>query len=123
MIRQAEIALQIMGRAGEHQGNMQRLDLLGWGGAIQFHMIMIMSKEKKKKKDIKTLLKTEKEEGLMEDVKILNGEIVLDYKWNPGQTIGKFLTNLKDGKELSAVRCSVTSKGLFASTGLVTIRE
>ena len=47
MIRQAEIALQIMGRAGEHQVEHAEIGLAhGWGGAIQFHTIMIMSKEK-----------------------------------------------------------------------------
>ena len=47
MIRQAEIAMQIMGRAGEHQVEHAEIGLAhGWGGAIQFHTIMIMSKEK-----------------------------------------------------------------------------
>lgn len=46
----------------------------------------------------------------MEEIKVLEGEIVLDYKWNPGHIIGKFLTNLKDSKELSGIRCSVTSR-------------
>jgi uncharacterized OB-fold protein len=47
---------------------------------------------------------------MSELVKILEGEIVLDYKWNPGPTIGKFLTNLRDNEEITAVRCTVTSK-------------
>lgn len=46
----------------------------------------------------------------MNEVKILEGDIVLDYKWNPGNTIGKFLTNLRDAKEITAVRCNVTSR-------------
>ncbi len=47
MIRQAEIALQIMNRAGEHQVKDVEVGLAhGWGGAIQFHTIMIMSKDK-----------------------------------------------------------------------------
>lgn len=47
MIRQAEIALQLMGRAGEHQVKDAEIGLAhGWGGAIQFHTIMVMSKEK-----------------------------------------------------------------------------
>jgi acetyl-CoA C-acetyltransferase len=47
MIRQAEVALQIMGRAGERQVSDVHIGLAhGWGGAIQFHTIMIMSSEK-----------------------------------------------------------------------------
>jgi acetyl-CoA C-acetyltransferase len=47
MIRQAEIALQIMGRAGERQVKDAEIGLAhGWGGAIQFHTLMVMSKEK-----------------------------------------------------------------------------
>ncbi len=47
MIRQAEIALQIMGRAGDRQVKDAEIGLAhGWGGAIQFHTIMVMSKEK-----------------------------------------------------------------------------
>lgn len=40
--------------------------------------------------------------------KILEGEISLDYKWNPGPIIGKFFTNLREKKEISAVRCNTT---------------
>lgn len=47
MIRQAEVALQIMGRAGERQVKNAEVGLAhGWGGAIQFHTIMILSGEK-----------------------------------------------------------------------------
>jgi uncharacterized OB-fold protein len=46
----------------------------------------------------------------MEEIKILEGEIELDYKWNPGSTIGKFLTNLRDLKEINGIRCNVTSR-------------
>ena len=47
MIRQAEIALQLMGRAGDRQVKNAEIGLAhGWGGAIQFHTVMIMSKEK-----------------------------------------------------------------------------
>jgi uncharacterized OB-fold protein len=46
----------------------------------------------------------------MNYVKVLEGEIDLEYKWNPGSTIGKFLTNLRDKKEITAVRCDVTSR-------------
>jgi len=46
----------------------------------------------------------------MNNLKVLEGEIDLIYKWNPGSTIGKFLINLRDNKEISAVRCSVTSR-------------
>ena len=53
----------------------------------------------------------------MNYVKILDGEIVLDYKWNPGPTIGKFLTNLRDHKEISAVRCNVTSRVFLPPQG------
>ncbi len=53
----------------------------------------------------------------MDEVKILNGEISVDYKWNPGSTVGKFLTHLRDSKELTASRCSVTSKVFLPPTG------
>ena len=46
----------------------------------------------------------------MNYVKVLEGEIDLEYKWNPGSTIGKFLTNLRDKKEITAIRCDVTSR-------------
>ena len=43
-------------------------------------------------------------------VKILKGEIEMDYKWAPGNTVGRFLTSLRDSKEILAVRCPVTSR-------------
>ncbi|MCB1315574.1 MAG: hypothetical protein KDK34_16495 [Leptospiraceae bacterium] len=47
MIRQAEVALQIMGLAGDRQVPDVEVGLAhGWGGAIQFHTVMIMSREK-----------------------------------------------------------------------------
>ncbi len=47
MIRQAEVALQLMGRAGDRQVKNAEVGLAhGWGGAIQFHVVMIMSVEK-----------------------------------------------------------------------------
>ncbi len=47
MIRQAEVALQIMNRAGERQVEGAEIGLAhGWGGAIQFHTVMILSGEK-----------------------------------------------------------------------------
>lgn len=47
MIRQAEIALQLTGRAGDRQIPDVRIGLAhGWGGAIQFHSISILSKER-----------------------------------------------------------------------------
>ncbi len=47
MLRQAEIALQLMGRAGDRQVAHAEVGLAhGWGGAIQFHTVMIMSGEK-----------------------------------------------------------------------------
>ncbi len=49
----------------------------------------------------------------MSDVKILEGKIVNDYKWNPGPTVGRFLTELRDNKELTAVRCTKTSRVFF----------
>ncbi|MCB1158533.1 MAG: hypothetical protein H7A25_11080 [Leptospiraceae bacterium] len=53
----------------------------------------------------------------MAEVKILDGEIELDYKWNPGPIIGKFLTNLRDEKEITAVRCTVSSKVFLPPLG------
>ena len=47
MMRQAEAAMQIMGRAGEHQLDGVRTGIAhGWGGGIQFHTLMIVSAEK-----------------------------------------------------------------------------
>ncbi|MBE7437808.1 MAG: thiolase domain-containing protein [Spirochaetales bacterium] len=47
MIRQAEVALQIMNRAGDRQVPGAEIGLAhGWGGAIQFHTVMILSGEK-----------------------------------------------------------------------------
>jgi acetyl-CoA C-acetyltransferase len=44
MIRQAEVALQVMGRAGDRQIKDAKVGLAhGWGGAIQFHTIMVVS--------------------------------------------------------------------------------
>jgi len=43
MIRKAEAALQVMGKAGERQIPDVKVSLgHGWGGAIQFHTIMLM---------------------------------------------------------------------------------
>jgi acetyl-CoA C-acetyltransferase len=47
MIRQAEAAMQVMGRAGAHQIEGARLALAhGWGGGIQFHTLMLLSAQK-----------------------------------------------------------------------------
>ena len=45
-----------------------------------------------------------------DEIKVLEGVIQNDYKWNPGTTVGRFLTNLRDNQELTAVRCTKTSK-------------
>ncbi|MCC6275845.1 MAG: hypothetical protein IT569_08295 [Leptospiraceae bacterium] len=45
-----------------------------------------------------------------EIVKILDGTIEMDYKWSPGSTVGRFLTYLRDSKEVIAVRCPKTSR-------------
>jgi acetyl-CoA C-acetyltransferase len=46
MIRKAEAALQVMGKAGERQVPNVRVALgHGWGGAIQFHTLMIFSRD------------------------------------------------------------------------------
>lgn len=42
-------------------------------------------------------------------VKVLDGKIENDYKWNPGPAVGRFLTQIRE-KELVAVRCTKTSK-------------
>ena len=47
MMRQAEAAMQVMGRAGAHQIDGARTAIAhGWGGGIQFHTLMIVSAEK-----------------------------------------------------------------------------
>jgi acetyl-CoA C-acetyltransferase len=44
MMRQAEAAMQVMNRAGEHQIEGARTGIAhGWGGGIQFHTLMIVS--------------------------------------------------------------------------------
>jgi acetyl-CoA C-acetyltransferase len=49
MMRQAEAAMQVMGRAGQHQIDRARTAIAhGWGGGIQFHTLMIVSSEKTK---------------------------------------------------------------------------
>lgn len=47
MARVIEAALQVMGKAGEHQVPKEVNNALahGWGGAIQFHVVMILGKE------------------------------------------------------------------------------
>ncbi len=45
MMRQAEAALQVMGRAGEHQVEGARTAVAhGWGGALQFQTVMVLSR-------------------------------------------------------------------------------
>jgi len=47
LIRVAEIALQVMGKAGQRQvPNVERGLAHAWGGALQFHGAMIISKDK-----------------------------------------------------------------------------
>ena len=47
MMRQAEAAMQVMGRAGEHQIDGARTAIAhGWGGGIQFHTLMVVSGDK-----------------------------------------------------------------------------
>jgi len=43
------------------------------------------------------------------EVKVLVGKIENDYKWNPGPSVGRFLTQIRE-KEILAVRCTKTSK-------------
>ena len=51
IIRQAEVALQVMGRAGDRQVPGAKIGLAqGWGGAIQFHTVMILSSDKELEK-------------------------------------------------------------------------
>ena len=45
-MRQCEAALQVMGRAEKRQIEGAKLSLAhGWGGAIQFHTVMILGSE------------------------------------------------------------------------------
>lgn len=47
LIRQAEAALQVMGRAGERQvPGVTRSMAHGWGGWLQFHTVMVLSAER-----------------------------------------------------------------------------
>ncbi|MBX7059129.1 MAG: hypothetical protein K1X75_13770 [Leptospirales bacterium] len=43
-------------------------------------------------------------------IQVLPGEIDNDYIWNPGPVIGRFLTRLRDDREILAVRCPRTSR-------------
>jgi acetyl-CoA C-acetyltransferase len=46
MIRQAEIAIQMTEKGGDRQIDGAKIGLAhGWGGAIQFHTLMLQSKE------------------------------------------------------------------------------
>ncbi len=45
-----------------------------------------------------------------EQVKVLEDVVEVEYKWNPGPVVGRFLTDLRDNKEITAVRCTRTSK-------------
>lgn len=46
MARVVEAALQVRGQAGEHQiPNVKTALAHGWGGALQFHVVMILGKE------------------------------------------------------------------------------
>jgi len=47
LIRQAEVALQIMEKAGDRQIKDVNVGIAhGWGGALQFHVLMLLSKHK-----------------------------------------------------------------------------
>jgi acetyl-CoA C-acetyltransferase len=46
MIRQAEIAIQLTEKGGDRQVDSARIGLAhGWGGAIQFHTVMLLAKD------------------------------------------------------------------------------
>ena len=45
-----------------------------------------------------------------EEVRVLEQTVEIDYKWNPGPVVGRFLTDLRDRGELTAIRCTKTSK-------------
>ena len=45
-----------------------------------------------------------------EEVKVLEGKVEVDYRWNPGPVAGRFLTDLRDNQEFTAIRCTKTSK-------------
>ncbi len=45
-----------------------------------------------------------------EIVRVLEQTVEIDYKWNPGPVVGRFLTDLRDRGELTAIRCTKTSR-------------
>ncbi|MCB1165403.1 MAG: hypothetical protein KDK33_04570 [Leptospiraceae bacterium] len=47
---------------------------------------------------------------MSDEMKVMEGKIDADYKWNPGSTVGRFLTSLRDDGEIIGVRCTKTSK-------------
>ncbi|MCB1139431.1 MAG: hypothetical protein KDK25_06205 [Leptospiraceae bacterium] len=46
---------------------------------------------------------------MSDEQRVMEGAVHLDYQWNPGSTVGEFLTGLRDG-ELMAGRCNRTGK-------------
>lgn len=44
------------------------------------------------------------------EVKVLENVVEIDYKWNPGPVVGRFLTDLRDKAEVTGIRCTKTSK-------------
>ena len=45
-----------------------------------------------------------------QEVQVLEQVLEIDYKWNPGAVVGRFLTDLRDRGEITAIRCTKTSK-------------
>ena len=47
---------------------------------------------------------------MSEEIKTLDEDVVIDYAWNPGPVVGRFLAGLRDEAEIQAIRCTKTSK-------------
>ena len=44
------------------------------------------------------------------EVQVLEDTVEVDYRWNPGHVVGRFLTDLRDNTEITGIRCTRTSK-------------
>ncbi|MCB1169983.1 MAG: hypothetical protein KDK25_06590 [Leptospiraceae bacterium] len=49
------------------------------------------------------------DKSMSEEKRIMEGAVHLEYQWNPGSTVGEFLTRLREG-ELVAGQCDRTGK-------------
>ena len=94
MMRQAEAAMQVMGRAGAASdrrganGNRARVG--------RRHSVSHVD-DRERRKELSTFM-------------ILQGDITIPYKWTTGPAIGRFLAELRDNARLVGARCAKCNK-------------